>query len=182
MKLDELIEIFNEGIKQFAPDGSQIFGNSQLTLKDKVTMPVVLKGQDFQYIGINDDLPCMFYHRANTINISDKATNLTSYGNDRAIITETYNNTLYVFLNRKKVKTTPDVIVSLIQKYTSGDLRKGIFKTLIIRLQNIILNSQTVFSGEYKSLDFKLRPEQNLFAINYQIEATYSNKCLEKCI
>lgn len=132
-----------------------------------------------KYIGLDDSAPVTLYHKANSIQITEKSN--SGYGDARALTVNTYNNSMIVFLDRKTTGLLPDEFISLLQANLADAIEMKPYKSVIVRLQNIILNSQQVFASEYQNFEYKIPPRFSLFAINYQIESTFDRKCFATC-
>jgi hypothetical protein len=164
--------------------GCKIHGLAQSVTRESGTKPETLpalvddKGEG-QFVGMDDKHPVIIYHKAGSVASSVKPN--SNYGDSSGDIVNTYSMTMIVFIDRKKISQAPDDIVQLLQTSISDRLKIKNFKSVIIRIQNIILNTQQVFAGEYQNTQYKIKPSQSLFAINYQIESTFDKRCFAKC-
>ena len=186
MSVTKFIGAINEQIKPLldAFTGSQLYGLAKSMVRETGTVRELLpalvdKEGEGRYVGIDDVAPVIIYHKSNSITVSEKPN--SGMGNSRALQIYTYNNTMIVFMDRKKINLLPDEFILLLQANISDGLKVPDYKTVLIRFQNIILNTQQVFVSEYQNTTYKIKPNMNLFAINYQIETTFEVKCFAKC-
>lgn len=175
-------EQINPLVTSFA--GAKIYGIAQAIIGkgdtgDELIPCLVDKDGEGKYVGVDDTAPITIYHKSNSISVSDKQNSGT--GDSRADKVYLYANTMIVFLDRKKTLLMPDELVLLIQANLADAIKIPNYKSVNVRIQNIILNTQQVFASEYQNTPYKIPPRFSLFAINYQIESTFDKKCFAKC-
>lgn len=135
------------------------------------------KDGEANYIGIDDIYSVISYHKENSITVSiGKNANGDGIGDT----VNTYQNTLIVYLDSKKTKLQPSELFLYIQSAFPEQIILKPYKLIFVRFANVILNTQVVYSAEYK-VDSKLSAHQHLFAINYNIESTHKKGCFDKC-
>ena len=184
------LTVFIAGInEQIAPlfkkwTGSQIHGMAQSMNREAggktETLPCLVdkKGEGI-YIGIDDKYPVIIYHKAGQI-IGTQKTG-SGYGDSIADQVNTASISMVVFIDRKKIEMLPDEVAMMIQANLADGLKVKDYKSVTVRIQNIILNTQQVFASEYQNTPYKIKSSQNLFVINYQIESTFNKRCFATC-
>lgn len=179
--ISDVINHINTGLKKVfeSVPGVKVYGLAQTMIKDSKFIPALVDHTgEGKYIGIDDGSPVILYHKTNSItSIIDKS---KAVGREVGAIVNTYNQTLIVYLNRKKLKLTPDELFLFIQAKFPDTLQKEPF-TILVKITNVILSSEQVWASEYKTL-FSLPPEANLFALNYTIEGSFKKGCFDRCI
>lgn len=186
MSVTVFINKINEQIKPLFDKftGSRIYGLAQGIISSKSDKPVLVpaivdKNGEGTFAGIDDVSPFILYHKANLINASIQPN--SGVGDSIGNLVYNYSNSMIIFLDRKKTKLLPDELVLFIQANLPETLKVDNYKSVNLRIQNIILNTQTVFASEYQNTMYSIKPEQNLFAINYTIESIFDKKCFAKC-
>lgn len=180
--ISHVIAEINKGLTKLFETvaGAKVYGLAQTMLKDGKYIPALVDNSgEGKYIGIDDVSPVITYHKLNSITSALNKTN--SYGDTPGIITNTHNNTIIVYLNRKRLKILPDELFLFIQARIPDSAQLEPFKSISIKITNVILSSEQVWAMEYKR-DFTLPPEANLFAVNYTIESSFKKGCFDKCI
>lgn len=186
MSNSAFISAINEQIEPLlmAFTGFRLFGIAQGMIRKVGDQPqlipclVNLDGEG-TYVGLDDAAPITIYHKSNSIAIADKPN--SGVGDSRANSVNTYQNSLIVFLNRRLTKLLPDEFILVLHANLKDGIKIPKYKTINIRLQNIILNSQQVFASEYQGFDYRIPPHFSLFAINYQIESVFDKSCFATC-
>jgi hypothetical protein len=183
--ISSVIEEINKGFKKLfeTTAGVKIYGLAHTMLRTKgseteLIPALVDHSGEGKYIGIDDTAPVIIYHKSNSITSTIRPSE--GFGRDPGGLVNTYNNTLIVYLNRKRLKLLPDELFLFIQAHFPDTFKMDPF-TVSIRITNVILNSQQVWASEYQR-DFTLPPEANLFAVNYTVESSFKKGCFEKCL
>lgn len=183
--ISKIIDSINEDLKKFFEE-AKIFGLAQSIIRKQgaeieLIPALVNYGGEAIYVGFDDVYPLMIYHKMNSM-ISSLSDKNRGYGDAGADQVNTYQNSMIVYMDRKKLKKLPDEIYMKIQGGFPERLKIDPFKTVTIKFSNVILNSQQVFASEYQGNSYSLSPEKNLFAINYTIESTFSKGCFDNCL
>ena len=180
------ISTINEQLRPIADKfaGSRVFGLAQSIIRDvsggqELIPALVDKEGESKYIGIDDAAPLTIYHKANSIGVTDKSN--SGYGDARSHKVDTYFNSMIVFMDRKATNLLPDELLLFIQANLPDEIKITNYKSVNIRIQNIILNSQQVLASEYQNTEYKIPPRFSLFAINYQIESVFDKGCFATC-
>lgn len=181
--ISKIINEINESLTA-SFTGAKIYGLAQSVIRRSGTeaelLPALVNNDgEAVYVGFDDTHSLMMYHKMNSMSTTDSK--YKGYGDATADLTNTYQNTLIVYLDRKKVKKLPDEIYLKIQA-SIEELKIPPFKTVSIKFTNVILNSTQVFASEYQGTRYLLPPEKNLFAINYSIESIFKKGCFDTCL
>lgn len=186
MSVTKFIEAVNQQILPLVNSftGGKIYGLAQSMTREaggvKELLPALVdKEGEGKYVGVDDNSPVIIYHKSNSVTAAEKQN--SGVGDLRAWQVYTYSNTMIVFLDRKKTNLLPDEFILFLQANIADGLKVQNYKTVIMRFQNIILNTQQVFASEYQNTQYKVNPGMSLFAINYQIESTFDTRCFDKC-
>lgn len=164
--------------------GARVYGLAQSVVRstgdgDQILPAVVDLSGEEKYVGLDDAGSVTIYHKANTIAVSEKSN--SGYGDRRAFKTYLYGNTMIVFLDRQATKLLPEDFILFLEANLEDNLKMENYRSVIIRIQNIILNSAQVFDSEYKNVPNRINPRYSLFAINYQIESVFDKSCFATC-
>lgn len=163
--------------------GVKIYGAAQTMTRtqgqERIVYPALV---DFTgegiYIGVDNDAPLIIYHKINSISTAIKPKE--AYGDDPGAIANTYNNTLIVYIDRERMKMSPEELFMYIQAHFPNPFKIPPFD-ITVRITNVILNSLQVWASEYQK-DFELPPSTSMFAVNYTIESSFKKGCFDKCI
>lgn len=140
---------------------------------------VINKTGEGKFVGTDDINPLSLYHKCSGIQISQRLG--TGYGDLISFEVYTYQCAMIVFVDRKKVCIAPDELVLLIQAHLQDRIDVEDYRSVLVRLINVNLNSAQVFAQEYPGAENKLKLEQNIIQISYTIEAVFDPACLPKC-
>lgn len=182
--LNDVIQVLNGLIQPaFAKfTGTKWLGLAQTITRDGQGMPGVIDDfGEIKYIGVDDVAPIIIYHKSNNLVTSLKQGVGTGFGDNTGFNVYTFQNQLIAFIDRKKTGITADEFILLLQANLPDKIKKSPYRQLMVRLQNANISTAQVFTLEYPGAVNKLKPEQQLILINYQIEATFDKACLEKC-
>ena len=186
MSNGKFISAINDRLSQVASKytGSRVFGLAQSISRPVSeglqTMPaIVSQDGEEKYVGLDDSAPLTIYHRANSISVSDKTN--SGYGDARSFKVYLYSNVMIVFMDRAITRMLPDEFILFMEANIQDQLLIENYRSVIVRIQNIILNSAQVFNSEYQNVSFRMSPRFSLFAINYQIESVFDKNCFATC-
>lgn len=182
--ISEIIDYINTFI---VIPGAKIHGLAQLVIRknhdnSEQLMPGLIHYLgEITYVGIDDSFPLRLYHINNSITVN--AVNGT--GDNRDTV-NTFNNSMYVYYDRKKINLMPDDIYLYIQSVVPQKIPATLaayttlpFKSTFLKFTNVILNSIQVFASQYQGTGYRLHPEKHLFAINYTVESTLKKDCFD---
>lgn len=131
------------------------------------------------YIGIDDSYPIRVYHKLNGMTSLIRPG--SGFGDSTGDQVNVYQMSMIVFNNQRLTKIKPDQLVLLMQVNTPRAVKSDYFKTIRITYNNVILNNAQVWAQEYGATTYRLGLMQNLFQINYTVEATFKEGCFAKC-
>jgi len=158
------------------PKGSEVNGVAELVSKDDSTLPEI----DGKYVGIDDIYPVRIYHRI--LSMSSKVDVKGGYGNSIGDVVNTYSISMVVFLQHQKTSLYPDQLILLIQANMPDTIKIIPYKNIKITFTGAGLDSQSNWTQEYRTgTDYRLKSDQFLFKINYNIETTFSKGCFKEC-
>lgn len=165
-------------INNAAPfDGKQVFGIAQIANKDGVLLPN--EKDTGTWIGIDDSVPVRIYHKVQGMTSTLRPG--SGFGDDLGDQVNVYQMQMIVFNNRKRSKTDSDQMVLLLQVNTPREVMSEYFKSIRITYNNVVLNNAQVWAQEYGNSPYRLGSGQDLFQINYTVEATFKKGCFAKC-
>lgn len=165
--LNELIEL---------PKGSDVNGVAELVPRDDQTIPEI----DGKFIGIDDKYPVRIYHRV--LSASSRVIPNTGVGREVGLISNTYSIAMVVFLQHERARLYPDELFLFIQANMPDRMKGEPYRDIKITFTGANLDSQANWTQEYRSgTDYRLKSDQFLFKINYNIETTFSKGCFKEC-
>lgn len=187
--IDLVIWGINQHIKKIFekyPD-TKIYGLTQPVIRvqgtEKDLLPCTVdKNGEGTYVGIDDEAPFILYHK--NISVITRLVSGSSIGDEAFDISDTFNNQLIIYLDRKKVNPMPDDLVFYIQSNfpNKAEIPDSGIKQIRILFQGVLLNSAQVYDQEYGPGAKGLDPSKSMLAINYGIEATFKRNCFSDCV
>ena len=183
--ITEIIEALNIKFKKLFekyPD-AKIYGLTQPVIRISGTVHELLPSTvdntgEITYVGIDDIAPIILYHKNNSV--SSVQTLRNGIGDASGDVMDTFNNSIIIYIDRKRVKTMPDELVFYIQSNMPDAARMEPFKNIRILFQGVILNSAQIYTQEYGAEG--LDPGKSMLAVNYQIEVTFKKDCFSNCL
>lgn len=155
------------------------YGIAQSVRRGDQNMPAIVSDNgEGWYIGIDDIVPMQLYHKAGSLSVSIVG---QGRGDDIGDYRNLYNNVMVVFMDQKKLEMSADDVFLHLQAHFPESLDIKPFHQVNLRITSVILITQAVFAQEYTNQDFSLKPEHNMFAVNYTIEAIFNKNCFEAC-
>jgi hypothetical protein len=143
-------------------------GVAILVERDGKSQPVVNE----QSVVFDDSYALSGYHRLGDIAITRRS----GFG-DKEDTVNTFNVSLVVFNNEKITKLATDEIGMIIQSV----LALQNISSVRILPARIILNTQSIFTTEYRGHDFPLSEYYTLLQMNYTVEVTFRSGCFDLC-
>lgn len=185
--IDDIINMINQEFgKTFSAYQSiAIYGITELftkTNKDNstYTLPGIPDSKgEIKYVGIDDKYSLIIYHRLGVATQVEQS--VSSYGDERSNIITTYNNSLFVYGDRKINCASQSNLLELIQTSLPDTLSISGYKNILTKINNANFNTKAIFNSEYSGASSQLKPEKMLIQLNYQIETTASKNCLKRC-
>jgi hypothetical protein len=128
----------------------------------------------------DDNYSVISYHNLEGIKPN---TNYKDGVGDDPLTTNTYNCSLVVFANCKKLETTPEELALHIQCVMPSILNTSskILPCGVIRVNEVNLDALQLHQIEYPKVEFRLTADHCLIKIKYQIESELNTACFNKC-
>lgn len=183
MPLNNFIPRINDELQRLFPKG-KIHGVAQSIVRTRGTeveqLPgIVSKTGEIGYVGIDDRFETIIYHKLSQITTRD-STVIRSVGDARAASVNTFSLTMYVFIDETKTCIPADEVYLKILTGISESFMIEPYRSVLLRINSVILNTEQIFAAEYKGTAFKLPATAVLFSISYTIEATFLKGCFSK--
>lgn len=170
----DIISSLNETIE--LPKGSEVNGVAELVPRDDQTIPEI----DGKFVGVDDTFPVRIYHRL--LSVSSKIVPGTGMGREVGLISNTYSVAMVVFLQHERAKLYPDELLLFIQSKMPDRLKGVPYNDIKITFTGAGLDTQANWTQEYRpGTGYRLKSDQFLFKINYNIETTFSKGCFKEC-
>lgn len=151
-------------------------GVAELLTRDNITVPAINE----KHCGVDDKEPLVAYHRLGSLASATPRTN-PGYGRENDVV-NTYTNSMVLFINRRLLKMYPDEVFLALQAVAPTHLALPPYKSVLFNIRDVVMSSQNVWQQEYtNAAQYRLKPDQYLIKINYQIEATFKKGCFAKC-
>lgn len=147
--------------------GAKFYGIATPVGKEGKYQPIVKE----RSVSFDDSYAMQVYHKVNGLTISYKK----GFGRETDTV-NTFAMSAIVFNNEKKTKLRSDELAIIIQSLISN-----ITTAESITPTNIILNSEAIFSAEYRGHIYALPEYMSLIQFNYTIALTYKGRCFEIC-
>lgn len=171
------IDAFLAGREDFT--GYKIYGIGTNAIKqgtqNQVYPAIFSKDGNGTYIGAEDIYSVIVYHKLLALRTTIITAN--GYGDSRGDIRNTYSMQAVIFLNRFRTQVEPDELFLMLQSIFPTIENFTNFKSVLYNIVDAILNSQQVFNNEYKNVQYFVKPEHALMAIDYTIESTFKREC-----
>lgn len=177
----DFILIINEKLKEsFTKNGIKqvlTFGITENVVSNEQQFPVMFQGSDGKWAGFDDTKNIILYHKINSVSVIIPE----GYGDGNKNIINRYGLTMYLFFDMGKTGLSKDEMFTFIQAVLPEFMKGDKFSYIRTSVSNAILNTQQVFSSEYKGIPFSLKPEQSLISISYTIEGRFKKGCFNCC-
>lgn len=149
-------------------------------------LPVIVSNTDEEtFCGIDDVHPIIIYHKTGSVvSAPDPKYN---YGREQNIMSETAVMQMIVFGDRARLLITPENLYAAIMAGFPRVIDRTTVSGWNLRMVSIKgitpnFNSRGVYVQEYSgSVDYKLKPNNILFQINYTIAMRYDKSCFVLC-
>lgn len=176
--------IHADGYAELIDKGTRVeFG--QRTIAGRVQfIPVKYKGYgDYEFVGFRDDSPLNTYHRL--LEFDQDEDPERGYGRNPMII-QTYKMRFIAFGNQRLIKevnfdlntqVAQDISSLIRQRFVKESLGKIKAQVVAVKPGQINLNKGDVFSKELSPDEIKIKPENILFSIDYEIRLETQNEC-----
>lgn len=173
--IHDIVDLINTQL--VLPEHSKTHGIGQTVLRGDDKLPAIVKQNgEAEYVGIDDRFSVRVYHKLNSVNIRRTA----GYGTSIPIV-NSYSLSMIIFSNRKLSKLFSDELLTLIQSQVPDSLGLKPYAQIVIALNSANLNDLQVYNQEYATKDYRLGPQNNLFQLNYTVEASFTKGCFNTC-
>lgn len=147
-------------------------------------VPAVMSGDEFKYVGPDDDTNLIIYHKLNGNAYSNISG--TGYGRSQGFEKCVSDCSMVVFGMRFKLGVSQHqleqkVNQNLIEKITKAKLVELKLNTVNINAVSSNMDAAQVFSNEFKNVPYFLSEKHILFELKYTIEAIYNKGCFTNC-
>lgn len=188
--LNEIINYINENIKTnvFQKDGlhnSLLLGVAESVARSNTTndtVPIIFNDKEL-LVELTDKYNVILFHKINRSQIQITKDN---YGSENNSLLKSYNVSLIVFFDRKKINLCKEDFELLVSAYLPSNITQQLIKNL--NIQNCYIEPlQTDYNGyallqrEYKTSQFNLKPTHTMFEVQYKIDLKFNKNCLNKC-
>lgn len=157
------------------------FRIARLIKKGEKTIPVSYEGfGENEFAGIQDKNGLNIYHRI--VSQSDDRDNEAGYGRDPQL-TENFSMLMVVFGNMRKIDDTnidinyrmaDEIVDAMPVRFTKAQSDTVEARWVMVNTTGRNFSKEDVFTGEMPDDEFRLKPENLLFSISYNIQARYS--------
>lgn len=159
------------------------YGLAKVVLKEydddtKKAVPVIYTDGKEIECSINDDYSFNAYHRC--ISLS-QVPNPTDFGDGDNSLKETANMIMVVWGDSERMGLCQEDLASIMSASFPSEMTVSDISKVLVRVNNINIDSFALYSQEYKSTDYPLNPENYYFSIGYTVETTFEKSCVDKC-
>lgn len=150
--------------------GAKFYGVATSVDREGKLRPVV----NDQYVGFDNSFAFQMYHKINQV--TTQRIRNTGFGRieDRVNV---FQMSAFVFNNEPRTKLKTDHIALMLDSILATI---NIISVRILPV-NFILNTQAIYSTEYRGAEFSLSEHHSLLQMNYNIEMTLKSGCFEVC-
>lgn len=184
MLVTEVIKLINSKIKEVAFSTATTYGISELIpVTDKtertILVPTVIdnfgEGVEISLESFDD---IQFYYRLNT---KTTTYNKFQYGDSNKEITDTYQISMFISVNRTRLKKSAADVSEIISSWIPDIVKMNDKQVAIITQGSYDFNSQSIINIEFPNTDFAGMPDIFMIRQDFQIKQTYRRRCLETC-
>lgn len=184
MLVTEIIKLINSKLKELAFSTATTYGISELvpvTDKDErvVLVPTVIdnfgEGIEMSLESFDDIL---FYYRLNT---KTTTYNKFQYGDSNKEITDTYQLSMFVSVNRTRLKKSAADVSEIISAWIPDVIKMNDKQVAIITQGLYDFNSQSIINSEFPNTEYAGMPDIFMIRQDFQIKQAYRRRCLVTC-
>ena len=184
MLVTEVIKLINSKLKEVAFSSATTYSISELipvtdTTERTVLVPTVIDnfGEGVEMsLGSFDDI--QFYYRLNS---KTTTYNKFQYGDSNKEITDTYQLSMFISVNRTRLKKSAADVSEIISSWIPDVVKMNDKQVAIITQGLYDFNSQSIINSEFPNTDFAGMPDIFMIRQDFQIKRTYRRRCLETC-
>lgn len=180
MPLSKFITRINESISGLVT-GLKVYGIAEPIARGTEVIPGIVENDgEIIYVGVDDLQSAIIYHKVNALSTRLSPV-VKGVGDSPNGIQNAYGISMIVYIDRKKIKMRPEDFYLFISANIPYQLSIAPYNLVLIQINSVILNSQTVYDSEYKGVERRLPANHSLMQINYTIESTFKKDCFAKC-
>lgn len=154
------------------------FGIAENVVSKNQSFPVFFRGEDGTFAGFDDKMQVIIYHKTNSVQV---AVPQQTYGEGNNILINRYAAIMYVFFDTLSTGFQKDEMFTFLQSIIPEHMKGEKYSYIRTSITNAILNTQQVFSSEYRGVRYPLKPEQSLISISYTLEGKFKKGCFNCC-
>ena len=179
--VDHINESF-ESLKNLFKDG-RIYGLAQAAKREANNeirvSPVVTKldGEGFD-VSIDSTKSFIIYHKLRSVSF---ATTGQGYGDAGGDFRNSYQMELILYVARDRAKMFGDDVFLKIQHLWPVKIVLHPFRSIKVSISSVTTDTLSVFNTEYQNVNDRLRPNDDLFRINYTVEVQFRQDCFKIC-
>lgn len=184
--IEQIIDIINkDGLNGISKNqktfgvAQQIFRVNESEVVDFIP-GIVNNNGEIKYIGVDDVNDLILYHKITSANISFE----NGYGDGR-FSRNIYSCFLICLYDISKINIdAADMIIVLQSQMPQTIIGMKDIRNVSITSTGAVLNSAQVFNSEYKYGEKNMLLPSNIFFVqlNYNIQITFDQTCINKCI
>ena len=184
MLVTEVIKLINDNLKEVAFSTATTYGMSELvpvTDKDErvILVPTVIdnfgEGVEMSLESFDD---IQFYYRLNS---KTTTYNKFQYGDSNKEITDTYQLSMFVSVNRTRLRKSAADVSEIISTWIPDVIKMNDKQVAIVIQGSYDFNSQSIINSEFPNTEYAGMPDIFMIRQDFQIKQTYRRRCLETC-
>lgn len=129
-------------------------------------------------MSIDNTISLQVYYR-----LTNKQTKLNKYqyGEANKELTDTYNLSMYVIGNRKKLRQNASEVSYKISSWIPDVFKENSKSVAFLNQTNVDFNAAGIINSEFSNTDYNGLPDMYMFRHDFNISHTYRRKCLDAC-
>ncbi len=184
MLVTEVIKLINDNLKEVAFSTATTYGMSELVPvidKDErvILVPTVIdnfgEGVEMSLESFDD---IQFYYRLNS---KTTTYNKFQYGDSNKEITDTYQLSMFVSVNRTRLRKSAADVSEIISTWIPDVIKMNDKQVAIVTQGSYDFNSQSIINSEFPNTEYAGMPDIFMIRQDFQIKQTYRRRCLETC-
>jgi hypothetical protein len=176
--IHNIVDDINKSLVELNLAEAVYYGVAQTAIRSEEKIPaIVTRNGELSYVGVDDKRGVIVYHKLNSLTTRVDLKN--SIGRQPTYINQ-YSLSAYVYLNRRKVKLLNDEFYNSMVEAVPTIFSVPPYQSVTLVFNSVLLNDMQVWAAEY-SEPYRLPADQNLFQVNYTVEASFLRGCFNKC-
>lgn len=192
-KIDAIVAIINNKLTapetgilsgaKFQPQQINGIAYTSIDEAEETWGPVLLNDYDNNtLLTVDEEYALQIYHKQLSWN-NGRATN--QYKKTNKLYVSEYSMAMIIAANRRNLQMTADELNSVIIKGLPADLPLSELEPIGIKKIGIVpvggeFNNLVVWSEEYQTNEFALKPSSLLFRLNYVVTMVYDASCIDE--